>query len=126
MTSVVEEEDNTTSKLQDEIDLLNAQITKQGSTVRTLKKENGSTEQIDEAIKLLQQLKIQCETLQKQNTINIPIFNRKSFDDLILRKMFVIPSFEIHGGVKGLYDLGPPACSLKVRFSYFFINNLES
>jgi len=27
--------------------------------------------------------------------------------------MFVVPSFEIHGGVKGLFDLGPPACSLK-------------
>jgi len=27
--------------------------------------------------------------------------------------MFVVPSFEIHGGVKGLFDLGPPACGLK-------------
>ncbi|CAM9930847.1 unnamed protein product, partial [Discosporangium mesarthrocarpum] len=27
--------------------------------------------------------------------------------------MFVIPSFEIHGGVSGLFDLGPPGCSLK-------------
>lgn len=27
--------------------------------------------------------------------------------------MFVIPSFEIHGGVKGLFDLGPPGCGLK-------------
>jgi glycyl-tRNA synthetase len=29
--------------------------------------------------------------------------------------MFVVPSFEIHGGVGGLFDLGPPACGLKVR-----------
>lgn len=27
--------------------------------------------------------------------------------------MFIVPSFEIHGGVKGLFDLGPPACALK-------------
>lgn len=27
--------------------------------------------------------------------------------------MFVVPSFEIHGGVKGLYDFGPPGCGLK-------------
>jgi len=40
-------------------------------------------------------------------------FNRQIFDELILRKMFVVPSFEIHGGVKGLFDLGPPACALK-------------
>jgi len=29
--------------------------------------------------------------------------------------MFVVPSFEIHGGVKGLFDLGPPACGLKAN-----------
>ena len=29
--------------------------------------------------------------------------------------MFVIPSFEIHGSVKGLFDLGPPACGLKAN-----------
>lgn len=29
--------------------------------------------------------------------------------------MFVIPSFEIHGGVKGLFDLGPPGCALKAN-----------
>ena len=35
-------------------------------------------------------------------------FSRAHFEDTIVRKMFVIPSFEIHGGVKGLFDLGPP------------------
>ena len=29
--------------------------------------------------------------------------------------MFVVPAFEIHGGVKGLFDLGPPACGLKAN-----------
>jgi len=36
------------------------------------------------------------------------------FDDLVKRKMFVVSSFEIHGGVSGLFDLGPPSCALKV------------
>lgn len=31
----------------------------------------------------------------------------------MIRRMFVVPSFEIHGGVKGLYDFGPPGCGLK-------------
>jgi glycyl-tRNA synthetase len=31
----------------------------------------------------------------------------------MLRKMYVIPSFEIHSGPAGLFDLGPPACTLK-------------
>lgn len=38
-----------------------------------------------------------------------------AFEDTIIRKMFVVPSFEIHGGVKGLFDLGPPACGLKAN-----------
>src|SRR3546814_451037 len=29
--------------------------------------------------------------------------------------MFVVPSFEIHGGVAGLFDLGPPSCALKAN-----------
>lgn len=38
---------------------------------------------------------------------------KKAMDDLVIRRMFVVPSFEIHGGVSGLYDLGPPGCGLK-------------
>jgi len=102
-------------KLQDELDKLNASITKQGAHVRTLKKEDGSADAIAEAVDKLQGLKLEAAAktaiLQKDQVA----FNRKAFDDLVLRKMFVVPSFEIHGGVKGLYDLGPPACALKVR-----------
>jgi len=106
--------EKTTEQLQDELDALNAAITKQGSHVRALKKE-GSADDIAEAVSKLQALKLQASekasVLQKDQVA----FNRKAFDDLVLRKMFVVPSFEIHGGVKGLYDLGPPACALKVR-----------
>ena len=112
-----EEATKTPEQLQDELDALNAKITAQGATVRTLKKEGGSAEAIAEAVELLTKLKIDAagitETLEKDKVQ----FNRKAFDDLVLRKMFVVPSFEIHGGVKGLYDLGPPACALKVRIS---------
>eukprot|EP00559_Dactyliosolen_fragilissimus_P006532 CAMPEP_0184861516 /NCGR_PEP_ID=MMETSP0580-20130426/6184_1 /TAXON_ID=1118495 /ORGANISM="Dactyliosolen fragilissimus" /LENGTH=726 /DNA_ID=CAMNT_0027359043 /DNA_START=110 /DNA_END=2290 /DNA_ORIENTATION=- len=106
--------------LEDEIDRLNAQVTKQGSTVRALKKASTSdADAIASAVKEMQELKIRVEELMKMKEELDPAaaaknkFNRKSFDDLILRKMFVVPSFEIHGGVKGLFDLGPPACSLK-------------
>jgi glycyl-tRNA synthetase len=103
-----------TTKMQDELDALNAQITKQGSTVRQLKKDGAAADVIDEAVKALQALKISASTISETLQSSEPQFNRKSFDDLIIRKMFVIPSFEIHGGVKGLFDLGPPACGLKV------------
>lgn len=104
------------SKLQDELDSLSAQITKQGAEVRTLKKSNSDAGIIAEAVSALQKLKIDHEALSKTldaATGGGDTFNRKTFDEMILRKMFVIPSFEIHGGVKGLFDLGPPACALK-------------
>ena len=101
-------------QLRDELDALNAAITKQGAQVRTLKKEGGCTAQdIADAVAQLQTLKLQAAektAILEKDTVG---FNRKTFDDLVLRKMFVVPSFEIHGGVKGLYDLGPPACALK-------------
>ena len=101
--------------LQDEIDALAARITKQASLVRQLKKEAASDAySIAAAIDELQRLKISAEELRKKQDQNSPSFNRKVFDSLVLRKMFVVPSFEIHGGVKGLFDLGPPSCALKV------------
>ena len=103
-----------TSKLQDELDALNAKITNRGSTVRQLKKDGADADVIKEAVTALQALKITAGELSTKLTANEVQFNRKSFDDLIIRKMFVVPSFEIHGGVKGLFDLGPPACGLKV------------
>ena len=102
------------SKIQDELDALNAKITGQGSSVRQLKKDGADADVIKEAVAALQALKITAGELSEKLAANEPQFNRKSFDDLIIRKMFVVPSFEIHGGVKGLFDLGPPACGLKV------------
>jgi glycyl-tRNA synthetase len=102
------------AKLQDELDALNAKVTKQGGAVRQLKKDGAAADAIEEAVKALQALKISAGELQEKVKGDEPQFNRKSFDDLIIRKMFVVPSFEIHGSVKGLFDLGPPACGLKV------------
>jgi glycyl-tRNA synthetase len=129
----------TVEQLQDELDALNANITKVGSRIRELKKSNASTsgdtaamDELTTLIQSLQELKLQASQksesiVQIQNNNNASsssssattVFQRKVFDDLMIRKMFIIPSFEIHGGVKGLFDLGPPACSLKVRIVVF-------
>lgn len=103
------------SALQDELDQLNAQITKQGAEVRQLKKDGAPGDIIGENVSKLQALKIKAAAInEKLDAASGPKFNRKAFDDTVLRKMFVVPSFEIHGGVKGLFDLGPPGCALKV------------
>lgn len=40
-------------------------------------------------------------------------YKRKECEDLLKRKFFYVPSFEIYGGVSGLYDYGPLGCALK-------------
>ena len=39
--------------------------------------------------------------------------DKRLLEDCVTRRMIVVPSFEIHGGVSGLYDYGPPGCALK-------------
>jgi glycyl-tRNA synthetase len=104
----------TPDQLKDELDALSAEVTKQGARVRQLKKDGAEAATVGDAVIRLQSLKMQVSTLSQQLESDLPTFNRKAFDDLVIRKMFIVPSFEIHGGVKGLFDLGPPACALKV------------
>lgn len=41
--------------------------------------------------------------------------DRPVLDSLLRRRLFYTPSFEIYGGVSGLYDYGPPGCSLQTN-----------
>ncbi|KMS94302.1 hypothetical protein BVRB_022770, partial [Beta vulgaris subsp. vulgaris] len=38
---------------------------------------------------------------------------KESLDALLLQRFFVVPSFEIYGGVAGLYDYGPAGTAVK-------------
>lgn len=41
--------------------------------------------------------------------------DRQSMDSMLRRRMFYTPAFEVYGGVSGLYDYGPPGCSLQAN-----------
>lgn len=41
--------------------------------------------------------------------------DRQTMDSMLRRRMFYTPSFEVYGGVSGLYDYGPPGCSLQAN-----------
>lgn len=41
--------------------------------------------------------------------------DRPTLDSLLRRRLFYTPSFEVYGGVSGLYDYGPPGCSLQAN-----------
>lgn len=40
------------------------------------------------------------------------VADRLTLDAMLRRRMFYTPSFEIYGGVSGLYDYGPPGCAV--------------
>jgi hypothetical protein len=41
--------------------------------------------------------------------------DRPTLDSMLRRRLFYTPSFEIYGGVAGLYDYGPPGCALQAN-----------
>lgn len=43
------------------------------------------------------------------------VVDRSALESLIRRRMFYFPSFEIYGGISGLYDYGPPGCALQAN-----------
>lgn len=42
-------------------------------------------------------------------------FDRQIMDSMLRRRMFYTPAFEVYGGISGLYDYGPPGCSLQAN-----------
>ncbi|GMM36202.1 glycine--tRNA ligase [Saccharomycopsis crataegensis] len=42
-------------------------------------------------------------------------FSREQLESVLKRRFFFAPSFELYGGVSGLYDYGPPGCALQAN-----------
>lgn len=56
------------------------------------------------------------ETMTATTTKTGQPFDRDVLDSLLRRAGFYMPSFEIYGGEKGLYDYGPPLTALQSNF----------
>ncbi|KAK9449230.1 uncharacterized protein V1518DRAFT_405796 [Limtongia smithiae] len=42
-------------------------------------------------------------------------FDRETLESVLKRRFFYAPAFDLYGGVSGLYDYGPPGCSLQAN-----------
>ncbi|KAJ8608491.1 hypothetical protein CTAYLR_005731 [Chrysophaeum taylorii] len=93
---------------------LAAAVTRQASKVKELKKAGASGEEIAAAVGELEGMRARLATTSIEADVKHDL-NRRVFDETILRRMFVVPAFEIHGGVSGLFDLGPPGSALKAN-----------
>ncbi len=57
----------------------------------------------------------QPPTMATATTLKGQPLDRPVLDSMLRRRMFYTPSFEIYGGVAGLYDYGPPGCALQAN-----------
>lgn len=96
----------------EDVYLLQARITQLASDVKAKKKAG---ENVTEDVARLVDMRAKLAELTKLSAPAEEAFNRKAFDELLLRKMYVVQSFEIHNGPAGLFDYGPPACALKAN-----------
>lgn len=80
-----------------------------------LKKAKADKKEIDAAKKAEKKIKSAVEKMQKEQKSMMQELN-----DTLKRRFFVVPSFEIYGGVAGLFDFGPPGSALKDQFLEFW------
>ncbi len=50
-------------------------------------------------------------------------YKRREVEDLLKRKFFVVPAFEIYGGVAGFFDFGPLGSALKQNVESLWRNH---
>eukprot|EP00298_Acanthocystis_sp_HF-20_P016048 c21358_g1_i2.p1 GENE.c21358_g1_i2~~c21358_g1_i2.p1 ORF type:complete len:681 (+),score=337.74 c21358_g1_i2:44-2086(+) len=93
-------------------------IRKQADVVQKLKDQNATKEQLKQPVEALKKLKGELEQLVGTKTEEI--VDRAALETLLKRRFFYTPSFGIYGGVKGLFDFGPPGCALKANFLQFW------
>ncbi|KDP23259.1 hypothetical protein JCGZ_23092 [Jatropha curcas] len=102
----------------------------QGNAVRALKAAKAGKGEIDAAIEILNALKLEKSSIEKQLQAAVAgngpdsSISREAFRQAVVntleRRLFYIPSFKIYRGVAGLYDYGPPGCSVKSNVLAFW------
>lgn len=53
--------------------------------------------------------------ITKMSDMSTSEFSREALESVLKRRFFFAPSFEIYGGVSGLYDYGPPGCAFQAN-----------
>ena len=103
------------STVEDDEYSLQAKITVKASQIRQMKKDSAPAQDVVNEVAVLTALRARLAEMTAASKDESDLLNRKAFEELLLRKMYVVPSFEIHNGPAGLFDYGPPACALKTN-----------
>eukprot|EP01095_Lingulamoeba_sp_RSL-Kostka_P011202 TRINITY_DN41_c0_g2_i1.p1 TRINITY_DN41_c0_g2~~TRINITY_DN41_c0_g2_i1.p1 ORF type:complete len:695 (-),score=311.05 TRINITY_DN41_c0_g2_i1:219-2282(-) len=110
-------------RIQNEYDEAKSKVSAQGQKIKDLKKNKAGREEILAEVETLNDLKAEKKRLEDllfpPTKLDI---NKVELDKLLIERLFVMPSFDIYGGTKGLFDLGPPGCAVKANIINFWRN----
>lgn len=116
----MEKEGNKSAKLNASIDIATEAYKKQSEVVAALRCNTPDTDTLTAAEAKLRELKRAVDAARKkylvatqQKTSDAVAVKAAAVEGLLRRRFFIAPSFEIYGGVGGLYDYGPPGCAIK-------------
>lgn len=104
------------TKMEDALKACKERLIKQSALVRHLKADGiQSKDKLGPEISALTQIKAELAKLELQSgkIDKEPAFDRTAFEELLKRRFYYAPSFQIYGGVSGLYDYGPPGSALQ-------------
>ena len=92
---------------------LRALVKEQGDIVAGLKKTGGAMVDIEKAVAELKIRKKKLLNKEQELFAKENDFDRLKMEDTVKRRFIYGQSFELYGGVSGLYDFGPVGCMLK-------------
>jgi glycyl-tRNA synthetase len=78
-------------------DAITAQVNSQADKVRKFKTEKAAKADIESAVEELKKLKTQQTKLQPPPVVNKEKQLRAGLEDLLIRRFFYVPAFEIYG-----------------------------
>lgn len=89
--------------------------------VQKLKAEKASKEEILKAVSDMKSARELASTIAKDLFLPEKLdIDHDAFENLLVRRFFICPSFSIYGGAKGFYDFGPPGCAVKNNLLAFW------
>ncbi|OEH79924.1 glycyl-tRNA synthetase [Cyclospora cayetanensis] len=111
--------DTSIASLELQLQQLRVEAARLHEKARELRQQHAGAAEIDAAAAAVLAAREEIQHLEKQiqqqGGYQQPSFikYRQQCENLIKRKFFVVPAYEIYGGSGGLFDLGPPGCGLK-------------
>ncbi|KAL8432932.1 hypothetical protein ACSSS7_004225 [Eimeria intestinalis] len=102
--------------LEEQLRELRVEAARQQEAARAQRQHQAAAGSPDEGSRVLKDLRQRIAELEEEirrhrggdSGVSLFIKQKQQCENLIKRKFFVVPAFEIYGGAGGLYDFGPP------------------